>query len=304
MTPAETLTLAAYFFVLIILAVYGWHRYYLVYLYMRNRDKEPKPGPPLDPAAGRHDPAAALQRDVRRRPADRGGLPHRLSARAARNPGARRLDRRDAQHRRAGGPALRRPGHRHQVLSTATDRTGYKAGALEAGLKVRARRVHRHLRRRLHPDRRISSRSLMPHFARSEGRHGAGALGPHQPGLLAADEDPVDPARRPLRPRARRPQPRRALLQLQRHGRHLAARGDRRRRRLAARHAHRGSRSQLPRAAARLAVRVRARRDRAGRSAGRDERLQVAAAPLGEGLDPDLPQAAAADPARRTCRSA
>ena len=37
MTPAETLTLAAYFFVLIILAVYGWHRYYLVYLYMRNR---------------------------------------------------------------------------------------------------------------------------------------------------------------------------------------------------------------------------------------------------------------------------
>ena len=37
--------------------------------------------------------------------------------------------------------------------------------------------------------------------------------------------------------------------------------------------------------------------DRAGRSAGRDERLQVAAAPLGEGLDPDLPQAAAADPA-------
>ena len=37
--------------------------------------------------------------------------------------------------------------------------------------------------------------------------------------------------------------------------------------------------------------------DRAGRSAGRDERVQVAAAPLGEGVDPDLPQAAAADPA-------
>ena len=72
--------------------------------------------------------------------------------------------------------------------------------------------------------------------------------------------------------------------------------GDRRCRRLAARHAHRGSRPQLPRAAARLAVRLRARRDRAGRSAGRDERLQVAAAPLGEGVDPDLPQAAAADP--------
>jgi cellulose synthase/poly-beta-1,6-N-acetylglucosamine synthase-like glycosyltransferase len=49
MTPAETLTLVSYFFVLIILAVYGWHRYYLVYLYLRNRDKEPKPGPALDP---------------------------------------------------------------------------------------------------------------------------------------------------------------------------------------------------------------------------------------------------------------
>ena len=32
MTFAETLPLAAYFFVQIILAVYGWHRYYLVYL--------------------------------------------------------------------------------------------------------------------------------------------------------------------------------------------------------------------------------------------------------------------------------
>src|SRR6201985_691246 len=49
MTPAETLTLAAYFFVVIVLAIYGWHRYYLVYLYMSNRDKEPKPGPALDP---------------------------------------------------------------------------------------------------------------------------------------------------------------------------------------------------------------------------------------------------------------
>src|SRR5436305_3476868 len=49
MTPAETLTLAAYFFVVIVLAIYGWHRYYLVYLYMSNRHKEPKPGPALDP---------------------------------------------------------------------------------------------------------------------------------------------------------------------------------------------------------------------------------------------------------------
>src|SRR4029077_10809776 len=49
MTLAETLTLAAYFFVLIILAVYGWHRYYVVFLYKRNRGNGPKPGPALDP---------------------------------------------------------------------------------------------------------------------------------------------------------------------------------------------------------------------------------------------------------------
>ena len=49
MTLIETLTLGAYFFVLIILAVYGWHRYYLVHLYRSNRDNEAKPGPALDP---------------------------------------------------------------------------------------------------------------------------------------------------------------------------------------------------------------------------------------------------------------
>ena len=101
MTPAETLTLAAYFFVLIILAVYGWHRYYLVYLYMRNRDKEPKRGPPLDPL-----PVVTIQLPLYNEMyvADRlieAVCAHRLPARPARDPGAGRLDRRDAQHRRA-----------------------------------------------------------------------------------------------------------------------------------------------------------------------------------------------------------
>src|SRR6266581_2442300 len=49
MTPAETFTLASYFFVVIILAIYGWHRYYLVYLYLRHRRREPRPGPALSP---------------------------------------------------------------------------------------------------------------------------------------------------------------------------------------------------------------------------------------------------------------
>jgi len=43
MTLSETLILATYFFVLVILAVYGWHRYYLVYLYMKNKGRQPEP---------------------------------------------------------------------------------------------------------------------------------------------------------------------------------------------------------------------------------------------------------------------
>ena len=214
MTPVETLTLAAYFFVLIILAIYGWHRYYLVYLYMSNRDKEPKALPAARSAAGRHDPAAALQRDVRRRSADRGGLRDRLPARAARNPGAGRLDRRDAQHRRVGGAPLGRAGHRHQVHPPRRPHR-LQGGRARGGPQGRARRVHRDFRRRLHPDARFPDAADAA-LRRREGRHGAGALGPHQPGLLAADEDPGDPARRPLHARARRPQPRRPVLQLQR----------------------------------------------------------------------------------------
>ena len=43
MSIIETLTLAAYFFVMVILAVYGWHRYYLVWLHLRHRNERPVP---------------------------------------------------------------------------------------------------------------------------------------------------------------------------------------------------------------------------------------------------------------------
>src|SRR6202166_3708474 len=49
MTPSDTIILVSYFFVLSILAVYGWHRYYLVYLYMRHKDSQPAPPPALEP---------------------------------------------------------------------------------------------------------------------------------------------------------------------------------------------------------------------------------------------------------------
>ena len=40
MTATETLILGSYFFILCILAVYGWHRYVLVYLYMKHKDRK------------------------------------------------------------------------------------------------------------------------------------------------------------------------------------------------------------------------------------------------------------------------
>ena len=51
MTLPETLILVLYFFVLSILAIYGWHRYYLVYLYMKNKDRVPQalPAPTVLP---------------------------------------------------------------------------------------------------------------------------------------------------------------------------------------------------------------------------------------------------------------
>ena len=43
MTLPQTLILVIYFFILSILAIYGWHRYYLVYLYMKNKGNQPAP---------------------------------------------------------------------------------------------------------------------------------------------------------------------------------------------------------------------------------------------------------------------
>lgn len=47
MTLPETFILVTYFFVLSILAIYGWHRYYLVYLYMKHKGNAPVPLPEL-----------------------------------------------------------------------------------------------------------------------------------------------------------------------------------------------------------------------------------------------------------------
>jgi cellulose synthase/poly-beta-1,6-N-acetylglucosamine synthase-like glycosyltransferase len=134
MTPVETLTLVTYFFVLIVLAVYGWHRYYLVYLYMSNRDKEPRALPALDPL-----PVVTIQLPLYNEMyvADRLieavcaiDYPRELLE-------IQVLDDSVDETRGIAELAVRR--YAAQGIDIKyyhrTDRIGYKAGALEAGLK-------------------------------------------------------------------------------------------------------------------------------------------------------------------------
>lgn len=137
MTLSETLILVLYFFVLSILAIYGWHRYYVVYLYMKHRDKAPRPVPPL----ARHElPPVTIQLPIYNEMyvADRlidavceMDYPRDLLE-------IQVLDDSTDETREIAELAVRRHAARgfnirylHRV-----DRTGYKAGALEAGLKV------------------------------------------------------------------------------------------------------------------------------------------------------------------------
>jgi cellulose synthase/poly-beta-1,6-N-acetylglucosamine synthase-like glycosyltransferase len=134
MTPAETLTLAAYFFVLVILAVYGWHRYYLVYLYMRNKDRQPVPKGTLDAL-----PVVTIQLPIY----NEMYVADRLIDAVCRIDYPRELlqiqvldDSTDETCAIAERAVDR---HTARGIDIAyihrTDRTGYKAGALEAGMK-------------------------------------------------------------------------------------------------------------------------------------------------------------------------
>ena len=134
MTPVETLILVLYFFVLSILAIYGWHRYYLVYLYMKNKDRAPLPAPELTVL-----PRVTVQLPIFNEMyvADRliGAVcdmdyPRELLE-------IQVLDDSTDETSEIAALAVRRHAsrgfdirHMHRV-----DRTGYKAGALEAGMK-------------------------------------------------------------------------------------------------------------------------------------------------------------------------
>jgi cellulose synthase/poly-beta-1,6-N-acetylglucosamine synthase-like glycosyltransferase len=135
MTPAETVILATYFFVLVILAVYGWHRYYLVYLYMKNKDRRPVPNGTLASL-----PPVTIQLPIYNEMyvADRLidavcqiDYPRELLE-------IQVLDDSTDETRSVAERAVRRNAAQgiDIVYLHRTDRTGYKAGALEAGMKV------------------------------------------------------------------------------------------------------------------------------------------------------------------------
>src|SRR3954464_1808457 len=133
MTPAETLILVLYFFVLSILAIYGWHRYYLVYLYTKHKDQAP-----VAPCELPNLPRVTVQLPIFNEMyvADRlidavcqMDYPHDLLE-------IQVLDDSTDETTSIAELAVRRHASRgfdirylHRV-----DRTGYKAGALEAGL--------------------------------------------------------------------------------------------------------------------------------------------------------------------------
>jgi cellulose synthase/poly-beta-1,6-N-acetylglucosamine synthase-like glycosyltransferase len=134
MTLTETLILVLYFFVLSILAIYGWHRYYLVYLYMKNKDKAPAPLPPLKDL-----PPVTVQLPI----FNEMYVADRLIAAVCELDYPRELleiqvlDDSTDETRDIAELAVRRyaaKGFDIKYLHRV-DRTGYKAGALEAGLK-------------------------------------------------------------------------------------------------------------------------------------------------------------------------
>ena len=133
MTTPETFTLVCYFFVLCILGIYGWHRYLIVYQYIKHRDQVPGPPPPVnewpvvtiqlpiynemyvvdrmvDAVAAIDYPRELLEIQVLDDSTDE---TMEIAELAVRRHAARGLDIK----------------HIHR-----TDRTGFKAGALEAGM--------------------------------------------------------------------------------------------------------------------------------------------------------------------------
>ena len=130
--------LILYFAILGVLAVYGAYRVKQVIDFWRYRKFVPQPKGVIQRSrvAANHRAAAALQRDVCRRAVGQGHYRDRLPARASLQ--IQVLD--DSTDEtvklaEATVDEVSRAGFRHSLHSSRSDRTGFKAGALENGMK-------------------------------------------------------------------------------------------------------------------------------------------------------------------------
>jgi cellulose synthase/poly-beta-1,6-N-acetylglucosamine synthase-like glycosyltransferase len=137
MTLSETLILASYFFVLVILALYGWHRYYMVYLYMRHKHEVPVPQAEYDHASL---PVVTIQLPLYN---EMYVVDRLVDAVCAIDYPREKLeiqilDDSTDETRGIAEAAARR--HANAGIDIKyihrSDRSGYKAGALEAGMQV------------------------------------------------------------------------------------------------------------------------------------------------------------------------
>lgn len=136
MTPFETLILGSYFFVLVILGLYGWHRYYLVYAYMKNKDQVPGPPPAWEGPLPRVTIQLPIYNEMY--------VIDRLLAATVKIDYPRELleiqvldDSTDETCEVARRAVERWAAAGHDVKYLhRTDRTGFKAGALDAAMRV------------------------------------------------------------------------------------------------------------------------------------------------------------------------
>ena len=296
MTWPETLILVLYFFVLSILAIYGWHRYYLVYLYMKHRDRRPMPPPPLaefprvtiqlpiynemyvadrliDAVCEIDYPRDRLEIQVLDDSTDETQRHRRAGGAPARGARIRHQPRPPGRsHGLQGGRARRGAAARHAASSSRSSTpTSFRRRTSCSGRCRTSSRTPRvgmvqarwgHINQDYSLLTKIQAILLDAHFVLEHGgRNRAGCFFNFNGTAGVWRREAIDDAGG---------------------WQHDTLTED--------------LDLELPRAAARLAVRLPAGPGRARRSAGRDELLQVAAAPLGEGLDPDLHQAAAAHP--------
>jgi cellulose synthase/poly-beta-1,6-N-acetylglucosamine synthase-like glycosyltransferase len=134
-TLTETIVLATYFFVLVILAMYGWHRYYLVYLYMKHKDEVPMPDrhfatlPVVTVQLPLYNEMYVVERLIEA--VCRADYPRELLE-------IQVLDDSTDETREIAELAVRRFAVQGIDIKYVhrTDRTGFKAGALEAGMKI------------------------------------------------------------------------------------------------------------------------------------------------------------------------